>query len=324
MKATWILGCLLLVMGCGGDSTRSDGGAADATPDATGDTGVDGTAPIGEACPEYDPAGMMHSIYDHRVQRATSTDGVSFMADDRILLEHASVPDAILRPDGSVWVYFVNGNPGQHAIFIAERQPDGTLETIDCVRLDGAINGNAVDPDIVLLPDGRYRLYYFQGWFVEGGPPPPDQPHPMYSAISDDGVHFTVEGVGLSLDGGGTDPTVARWDDDTWLMTVTHPDGVLLATSPDGVAFTLTGQTFDQGISELWRFEDRVRLYVTGMSGFQIHESTDGGEEWSELSSMVRILGADPSMLRETDGTYTLYVKTFSMAPGMPMPPGDG
>lgn len=323
MKATWVLGIFLLAMACGGDASGNDGGGEDASVDGAV---RDGSGSMVEACPEYDADGMMHSIYDHRVQRATSPDGLNFTVEDQLLLEHASVPDGILRPDGSVWVYFVNGNPGQHAIFIAERQSDGTLDTIDCVRMDGAINGNAVDPDIVLLPDGRYRLYYFQGWFVQGGPPPPDEPHPMYSAISDDGIHFTVEGVALSLDGGGTDPTVTRVDDDSWLMAVTHPDGVLLASGSDGAAFTLTGQSFESGISEIWRFEDRLRLYVMGMRGLEIHESTNDGAEWTELMHSARILGADPSMLQEADGSFTLYFKSIEPGSGMGMPmmPGGG
>ena len=130
------------------------------TPDGNGAAGetnahVDGTQGPIESCPALDESLTNTPLYDHRVQWASSTDGKNFTKDNQVLLEHASVPDAVVRPDGKVWVYFVNGNPGQHAVFVAEQQADGTLKTFDCIRIDGEINGNAVDPDIVLLDDGR-------------------------------------------------------------------------------------------------------------------------------------------------------------------------
>ena len=157
-------------------------------------------------CPEIVERSEQSPLYGHRVQWSRSQDPSRFRGQPEILLEHASVPDGVRRADGETWVYYVNGNPGQHGVFVA-RLEEEVLVPFDCVRLDGEFVGDAVDPDIVQLPDGRFRLFYFLGWFTpENRPPPGGAPHPMFSAISDDGIHFEVERQVLALDDEGTDP----------------------------------------------------------------------------------------------------------------------
>ena len=245
------------------------------------------------------------------MESATSADGLNFTPGARVLLEHASVPDGIRRPDGKVWVYYVNGQPGQHAIFIAERQKDGSLKPIDCVRIDGRVEGNAVDPDIVLRPDGSYQLFYFIGWFVGSKPPPGPRTHDIYTAVSEDGVHFKQASLAIEVSNGGTDPTSLRLEDGSWLMAIAHPEGILLARSDDGLTFSLTDQSFPEGGPELWRFPDRVRLYIKAQN-LLIYATTDGGASWS-LEHSTPIPGHDPSMVQEADGSYTLYIKSFDL-----------
>ena len=67
---------------------------------------------------------------------------------------------------------------------------------------------NPVDPSVVLLEDGQFRLYFTSGP-REGGSQPS-----TYSALSNDGVHFTVEpGVRFQADGMVLDPNVLRAGD---------------------------------------------------------------------------------------------------------------
>jgi hypothetical protein len=309
------IACLALLAHCGG--TTSEPGPTDdvstdiATPDMT--------VPPVEACPVLDESLGETPLDSHQVQWAHSSDGVTFTTNDQVLLEKASVPDAVMGPNGKVWVYFVNGNPGQHAIFVAEQQNDGTLETFDCIRIDGAVRPNAVDPDVVRLPDGRYRLFFFEGWFV--GDAKPQNVHPFYSAISDDGIHFTQEVKILETTGGGTDPTATFLDDGTWLLGVTMGDEVVLAKGTDGGVFWPTGVTFPGGIPEIASFDDgAIRMYVSGKDGKLIHKSTDGGETWEEEGTF-NIPGADPSLVKLDDHYYALFYKSFSGAgPG----PGPG
>jgi hypothetical protein len=279
-----------------------------------------------EACPEPEE-GMQSPLYAHRVQWAHSEDGVRFRSDGRVLLEHASVPDGVRRDDGETWVYYVNGVPGQHAVFIARLEGE-QLVPFQCLRLDGEVVGDAVDPDIVALPDGRYRLFYFLGWFTpENRPPPGGAPHPMYSAVSADGVHFEVEQVQLALDNEGTDPTVVRLPSGRWLMAVTAEGRVVLAATETGDDFTLTEHAFPRGISELAYFPEQqvVRLFISGQRR-TVWESDDEGETWVEIP-MINVPGPDPSVVPDGEGGWIMFFKSFTrdvmMVPGMPgMPPG--
>lgn len=298
--------------GCGSDSRSSvadsgtppwESGAPDIGGGETGSTAQ---------CPVLDPS-KQSPLSNHQIQRATSADGLRFTPDGKVLLARASVPDGVIGPDDKHWIYFVNGNPGQHAVFVGRVEGD-ELVTFDCVRIDGAINGNAVDPDVVRLPDGRYRLFYFQGWFVPGEPPPkPGEAHRFYTAISQDGIHFTVENKILETQGGGTDPSAVQLADGSWLMSLTLDDKVVLASSPDAKAFTLTGVEFEPAITELATFDQgqTVRIYLATTQGLKVKVSSDRGKTWTDETTVMG-LGPDPSMLRNTDGSWTMYYKTFS------------
>jgi hypothetical protein len=325
-----VLACVLFQFACGGtDSIEpANEGPNAATPNegATGNSDEPGTEQTNEieACPVMDGS-QDSQLYDHVIRAATSSDGVSFQANTTTLLEHASVPDGVIGPDGKTWVYFVNGNPGQHAVFVAKRDENG-LTTFDCIRIDGKVNGNAVDPDIIRLDDGRYRIVYFQGWFVGSERPKAGEMHPIYSAISTDGINFTEEGK-LFEHENIYDPSVTQLADGSWLMSLNNGDRTLLTSSADGRSFQETGLEFDRGISELHAFDggSTVRLYITGIEGLVIYKSTDAGLTW-EKEGTAQVGGADPSLVAEPDGTYTLYVKAFSQEgqsgqPGQPNNP---
>ena len=259
-------------------------------------------------------------LYGHQVYFTTSPDGAQFQGDGELILEHASVPDGVVGPDGKLWVYFVNGEPGRHGIFAARQSDDGAWEIVDCVKLDGRFEGNAVDPDVTRLADGRYRLVYFLGNFVGGPPPEPGQPHPIYSAISEDGIHFTVERQLIAVEG-VTDPSLAQLPDSRWLLAMTRNGETLLAASDDGYNFELTGVTVAApGIPELAALPDgRIRLYLS-----QSFISSDGGQTWTvEEGNFIPGGGADPSLAALPDGSYAFFYKGFSEQPGSPPPPGQ-
>ena len=327
MKVTRMAGVFLALFLSAPGCQESDGPSAEDTsigdaneeredtgilvPDmaSTSDTALEDN--VVEACPAPDGSQPSNDLYYHRVQKGVSADPTNFQIDPTVVLNHASVPDAILREDGATWVYVINGIPGQHAFFIAEENDTGMLEVFDCIRTEGKINGNAVDPDIVQLSDGRYRLFYYVGWFTGNGGPPPGAAHPMYTAVSEDGIHFTEEELILEIDGGGTDPTAIQLEDDSWLLAFAHPDGVQLASSADGSGFEMTGQVFGVGIPELHRFDDgTLRLYVMGISGLVLWRSDDNGATWQEETSKP-FGGADPSLIQTGDGEWTLFVKTI-------------
>ena len=195
---------------------------------------------------------------------------------------------------------------------------------IDCIRLDGEFNGNAVDPDIVLLSDGRYRLFYYEGHFV-GSRPPSEGPHPIFSAISEDGLNFKIERQLIAVET-VTDPSVVQLANGRWLMALSQGTRTLLADSDDGYDFELTGVVVELGgVPELAILADgNVRLYVTA-GGIKSVVSGDEGQTWvvepgTRLSSPQGEILADPSLIATSDGTWVLFYK---MAPP-PSPPQSG
>jgi hypothetical protein len=311
MKSTTIVRitvCALALSSCADDSPQ----LPDASVPVSDAIAAVDQSPQVEPCPELEVGATPHGdLYNHQIEYAKSQGNpTSFTPMQKVLLEHASVPDATYGPDGEVWVYAINANPGQHAIFIS-RQDGDKLTTFDCVRIDGKVNGNAVDPDIVRQDDGTYRLFYYQGYFVDG-PPPPGAKHPMYNAVSTDGIHFTSPQKLLEFDSISTDPSAIHLEGDTWLMVVTG-DSTRLAKSTDNAkTFQLTGKEWDNGIPELAIFDDgTIRLYLASMDGLGIYKSDDKGESWAKETTLNGF-GPDPSLLHNPDGTITLYYKTFA------------
>ena len=267
------------------------------------------TAPAPTATPDLSDcrAGSQEQspLYDHNIYLTTTQDGRYFTASRRIL-EHASVADLVIGPDGRLWAYYVNGEPGHHGIFAARQKEDGAWEVMGCVKLDGAFNGNAVDPDVIRLPDGRIRLVYFEGFFVTPPPSDPDAPHPIYSAISDDGLNFTSEELLISAPR-LTDPSLVQLPDGSYLLAVLQGGVTALASSEDGHSFQFTGVTIpDVGIPELAMLPDgRLALYLS-----RLYTSTDGGRTWrKEPDVIVPGNGADPSLVALPQGGYAFSFK---------------
>jgi len=270
---------------------------------------------------------MPGGLYYHQLYRAFSSDAFNFTPENLLLIDHASVPDAIIGPDGETWVYYVNGDPEKHGIFAARQTAAGTWEAIDCVRIDGEFNGDAVDPDVVRLPDGRYRLFFYEGFFTV--PVPQNEPeHPIFSAISEDGLNFSLERQLVAIEA-VTDPSAARLPDGSWLLALPQQADTLVLPSADGYSFDSAApvRVSPGGVPELAVLPDgRVRLYYNSGGGIGSYLSSDSGKTW-QAESGLRIekpaaddkIVADPSLLPLPDGSYALYYKIAEV-----MKPGEG
>lgn len=292
-----IVSCVILGWSC----TRADDPADESNADEC----------VWESAEDGIPSG---GPYYHQIFRGTSTDGFSFEDESVLLLDHASVPDAIVGQDGKRSIYYINGMPGRHGIWIAREQSDGTFVTEDCVRIDGEFNANAVDPDVLWLPTGEMRLFYFEGNFV-GSAGPMEEAHPFYAATSSDGIHFEVDGLALEVEE-ATDPSVVQLNDGTWLMAISQGSQTLFAASTLGLEYQLTGAVVEGGVPELALLDDgSLRCFVTG-NGIESHRSTDNGATWTKesgtrLSGPTGQVTADPSLIKLSDGTFELYYKTM-------------
>ncbi len=189
--------------------------------------------------------------------------------DGGLAIDGAVDADVVVLPDGHVRMYYGLGVGGSDSWRITSSiSSDGRMWTPEETNLVGRAWGPA---DVVRLPDGRFRMYYTPS---DDPDLAPGQHRSVKSAISDDGIHWTVE-TGHRLnpatftqlvpsDGSGyqvSHPGVVRLLDGTWLMLAAYnigrgfnPKGasssgqtelVVWATSADGLNYTARGIAAD-------------------------------------------------------------------------------
>ena len=249
----------------------------------------------------------------HQVLIATSSDGLTWQTDNQVVIDQASVPEGVRLPDGRWLMYAVNGSTlGGPGMVYAESQDEGRTWTCGTVNVPGA------DPDVVLLADGRIRIYYIEFPF---GPHPPQpgtttEPNRVRSAISSDGKNFTIES-GTRLEGVQyTDPDVILVGSE-WFMYVSTGAKAWAAHSSDGLNFTLIGLVNETGaVSGSYLFPDgTLRHYYCGRDGIQSATSSGGGDTWrTEAGTRIALDPAwktvcDPSVVSDGHGGYWMAYK---------------
>lgn len=248
-----------------------------------------GTAPL------RDPNGP----FFHQVAIARTTNGTT-LSGARIVIDHGSVPDGVRLRNGDVLIYYVNGASGG-ATWVARLAGD-SVQAIGPIVLNGVTAPTGVvDPDAVLLPDGRVRLAFFGGF----GPPVPDQQRAMCIAESLDGVSFTSRGAALTFTSSEllTDPSQLALSDGNWLMAISRGQQTIIARSTDGVVYTRDATLAFGGVPELALAPDgSVRLYVCA-GGIVSYRSIDAGRSWVREGTVIgpgfngRPIVCDPSLV---------------------------
>lgn len=271
--------------------------------------------------------------YFHQISSATSSDGLTWTHDNKTLIEHASVPAAIVIPDGKVRLYYVDASqvgPNQPENVNCAESADGgaTFKVLNC-KIANRSGAKAVDPSIVRLSDGRYRLYYYA---ATGNTDTKDK-HSIYSAISTDGIQFTQEQQVFEYPG-LVDPDVF-WTGKEWLMYVfSITDGTtVVAKSSDGLNFTYVGASTlkNWGTTAPYRLDDgRLRLYTFNQPNAQqvaSFVSTDG-INWMQDPG-IRLTApegkqlTDPFVVRLSDGTWKMFFKVSTNKTN-PLPNAQG
>ena len=259
-----------------------------------------------------------------RIMLASSEDGINFERTGEIVADQAGVPNMILDHDGRIRVYYVawqqyGSEEGADGNFIAVAVRTSLGEwTYHRVNVKGgSFRSSLVDPYVVSLDDGRYRLYFMAdtGSFNLR----------IFSATSDDGVHFVID-KGERFGSGDPvyDPAVLKVGAG-WQMWM-GPDGSSSATSRDGLDFTSTGPFTVEGRSFMaWSAVSvpagGYRLYGSfpgpGGSGDISSVFSEDGENWDiEPGARLSAQGADPALESQfaadnglaisSDGTYML------------------
>jgi len=199
-----------------------------------------------------------------------------------MVIDHASVPDAVRLIDGTLRLYYVNGENG--TIGIARVDGDA-VSVIGPLSMNGVRGPGAMaDPDAVLMPDGRVRLYYLNNFASTGG-----AARAMCYADSNDGENFTLGGLAMQFTNPETvtDPSVVRLSNGVWLMAASRGNSSLLARSADGATFSSETAIGLGGVPELAAVDSaRVRIYVCG-AGITAHVSMDEGRTWTREATVV-------------------------------------
>lgn len=287
----------------------------------------DFTPPSGKA-PQPWPAD--YGPWNTRLMIATSHDGLTWTRTNLILSDQGDVPDAIVDPRGWIFVYYVTWGPPEvhNKIVVAVSQDSGASWVYKKVSISGVPQGWAppVDPDVVLLEDGRIRLYFTSD---------PDGMGPIkprtYSAISSDGFDFELEsGVRFAVEGEMVlDPSVLKIGDIWHYFAGAPMVGMGInyhATSVDGLSFTrefnveIDKLMFANGIAVV----EGYRFYCFDTEQHPIHSiwsvfSTDG-KVWTvepgkrlevdAMSGLESTFVKDPAVVQLPDGSYMMFYVT--------------
>lgn len=185
-------------------------------------------------------------------------------------------------------------------------------------------NQRPFDPVLLQLPNGQIRMY-----FSDGVNNPPAAGIDTYSAVSADGIHYTVDsGIRFnSTSVNAIDPAVAEFNGTYYYNSWTGnmSDGANRATSTDGLNFS-TQAMFPYDGTHLWLGNymndgSTLRYYGCGSNGLWMNSSSDGSN-WSGYSMMPGLMGADPTVTKNQSGTYILIYTGPPNSTGLETP-GD-
>ncbi len=238
------------------------------------------------------PPGAVSGPWYERLVLATSPAGLNWTHTFNIISDQAAVPDMIVDPQGRTRIYYVDWGNGN--ILVCAINTHDSTWIYRRVKIAGlpASKPDPVDPDVVLLPDGRYRLYFTRS---ESG-----QSHATYSAISSDGINFTFEpGVRFAVSGKNVlDPSTIRVGDSTHYFAgglfgnyhAVSADGLTFIRRPDvivaGRDIKFSNGIFVPGGYRFYGFDNRPPKNILSMF------STDG-YQWA-LEPGIR-LSVDPT-----------------------------
>jgi|UniRef100_A0A7C6A9S4 hypothetical protein len=147
----------------------------------------------------------------NRILIASSLDGLFWQRMNIILVDSGDVPDAVIGPDGRVYAYFQGLWTHYTDGIMVGISSDGINDwEFHPIPIPGTETwpGRPCDPDVIVQAD-TFRLYFT-------GDPINDRQPETYSAISLDGLNFTLEnGVRFEVFGSPVlDPSLL-WTNDT-------------------------------------------------------------------------------------------------------------
>ncbi len=253
-------------------------------------------------------------------------DGIVMDTSEAIMVRSSGAVPEVIEHDGRVWMFYGEGDLGK-AFGLADQDSawftthgllgfgaldlmvsdDGIhFEPVPEFVIEGLVLGMVVDPDVIRLPDGRFRLYYV-GLTIEEVEDPTawddDAQHRVYYAESDDLIHWKQ--VGVAVHGPIADPSVLCIDEHRCRMFSTGLDHS--HSSDGGRNFVFDGATKVRGFApEFLAIDGQLRQYYNAMiygGPLMVRASADNGKTWSEPEEVVPAYQAEaPSFVRDPSG----------------------
>lgn len=287
-----------------------------------------------ESPPTYICKPLCPMLKRQNINNYTKKCGVSTINSDNkimktlLLLAVIAFSYEVALSQSNMGMYYVSGKPGEHGIWLSIQDNMNQWPRGNKVLLNGAFDGDAVDPDIIQLNNGLYRMYYFKGYFVTPPPPNPGL-NKIYSAESQDGINYTINGVAFQYQD-ITDPSVVKLNNGEYLMACTQMIGMnihsVIAKSTDGgLTFTYVTTVLNTGVPELYVLSDgSVRLFYNSSNSIVSKRSYDNGNTW-QTETGVRLSASqfvgDPGVIKADTNKWWLFVKGFN-GNGNPGPAG--
>lgn len=254
--------------------------------------------------------------YERRLMTAISYDGITYTQNDAWIADQANVPDAVMK-DGTIYLYYTGWILGDriNTSAVAISGDLGETWTYKYVELtDSDPIDRVVDPDIVLLEDGTFRLFFTAG-----------NPQGIHYAEGTDGITFTYKGaIFQQTNDIAIDSTTFKVGD-TWHMYALSDEGVSRLwhlTSTDGTTFSvyaLTSFPIDQKpampANGVW-IDDRYHLFMSTDDGSIQSQWSKKGFDWY-LQEGTRLEPVDeeayvmdPTIIALDDGRYLMFYVT--------------
>lgn len=278
--------------------------------------------PVGR--PENPPPA---SAGERRLLLAHSTDGTHFTTSGEVLTDQGNVPDIVVESDGTIRVYYIGQgiDPKQEeSTVVAISKDNGATWTFrNLIYKNWPQPRDPSDPDVVLLDDGTYRMYYTSSIS--------STKFGIVYATSPDGITFTYQGQALESSYGNAVDSTTFFYNGLWHMYVLQEevDGQLHATSTDGLGFTLADQPhvklpLDRYVISNPLIDDSG-IHMFGFSvpdkNIRLFTSLDG-ETWTQGDIVLEgddatTLGSnyiqDSSVAKISDGSYLMvYVSEMT------------
>lgn len=272
------------------------------------------------------PQGPTDTPSRGRVLMAHSRDGLSFQrpADPELALvvDRVGVPDAVLLPSGRILLYFVAGckyyEGAEHKvdeIAVGVSDNKGFTWVFKNVEFTGIPVGlsRPVDPNVILMPNGKLSLFTTMWDSPPGGPAVP--PARTYSFLSTDGgFTYTFRGLRYAPGhpDGVLDPENYRFSNTIWQILTGGPFGHGLSIDGGETfrslgSFSETSVVHEVSITET---PGTYRAYALGAGGLAISSFRSSAAPWTEwIPEEGNRLELTPSPMESCELAFPTVVK---------------